>query len=279
MENIERLITAKKTLKNYLIDLWLYKELFWILAKRDFLVKYKQTILGVGWAMIRPLVTMIAMAFAFGRIGKLDYNTSIPFTLVVAPGVIVWLFFAQSLQSISQSIVGNSNLVSKVYFPRLIIPLSTIFLGLIDVLVSIVLFFGLCIWFQFVPDFKILLIPLFIFITFLASFGIGLITAVLNVKFRDIGQIIPFVIQFGTFFSPVAYLTENVRNSPNPLFYKIFVLNPVAGCIDAMRWAMLGNYVQFNWDSFLPLIVFILITFIFSIRFFRNHENSFVDNI
>ena len=279
MNSKERIITAKKSITYYLSEIWAFKELFWILAKRDILVKYKQTVLGVGWSVVRPLITMIVMSFAFGKIGKLDTNTSIPFTLVVAPGVVIWLFFSQSLQSLSQSIVLNSNLVSKVYFPRLIIPLSTIFLGLLDVLISLCLFFALCIWFQFMPDWKLLLAPIFILLTFFAAFGIGLISAVLNVKFRDIGQIIPFIIQFGYFVSPVGYLTDSVRLADNSWYYKLFVLNPVTGCIDALRWCMLGEFASFNWDSFIPLIIFIIVTFFYSISFFRKHENSFVDHI
>jgi lipopolysaccharide transport system permease protein len=279
MNSRERIITAKKSITDYLKEIWSFKELFWILAKRDILVKYKQTVLGIGWSVIRPLITMIVMAFAFGKIGKLDTNTAIPFTLVVAPGVIVWLFFSQSLQALSQSIVINSNLVSKVYFPRLIIPLSTIFLGLVDVLISTILFFIICIWYQFLPDWKLFLVPVFILMTFLAAFGIGLISAVLNVKFRDIGQIIPFVIQFGYFISPVGYLTESVLSTGQPWFYKLFVLNPVTGCIDALRWCMLDDFAEFNWNSFLPLVIFIVVTFFYSIRFFRKNENSFVDHI
>jgi lipopolysaccharide transport system permease protein len=279
MNSTERIITAKKSISAYLNEIWDFKELFWILAKRDILVKYKQTILGIGWSVIRPLITMIVMAFAFGKIGKLDTNTVIPFTLVVAPGVIIWLFFSQSLQGLSQSIVINSNLVSKVYFPRLIIPLSTIFLGLVDVLISVILFFIICIWYQFLPDWKLFLAPIFILLTFLAAFGIGLISAVLNVKFRDIGQIIPFVIQFGYFISPVGYLTESVKSADHAWYYKLFVLNPVTGCIDALRWCMLDDFAAFNWDSFIPLVIFIIITFFYSIRFFRKHENSFVDHI
>ncbi|MCP9767640.1 ABC transporter permease [Lacihabitans sp. LS3-19] len=279
MDAKERIITAQKSTTDYIKEIWDYKELFWILAKRDLLVKYKQTILGIGWSVIRPLITMIVMAFAFGKIGKLDTNTAIPFTLVVAPGVIVWLFFSQSLMALSQSIVLNSNLVTKVYFPRLIIPLSTIFLGLVDVLISIILFFIICIYYQFIPDWKIILVPVFIVMTFLSTFGIGLISAVLNVKFRDIGQLIPFVIQFGYFVSPVGYLTASVKATGNPWFYKLFVLNPVTGCIDALRWCMLGDFAKFNWESFIPVIVFLVVTFFISIKFFRKHENSFVDHI
>jgi lipopolysaccharide transport system permease protein len=280
MDSKVRIITNKKGFSEYISEIWSYGELLWILAKRDILVKYKQAVLGIGWAAIRPLITTVVMALAFGRIGKLDTTTNIPFMLVVSAGVTVWLFFSQSLATISMSLVQNSNLVTKVYFPRLIIPMSSIFVGLVDVIVSLVVFLGLCLYFQFTPDWKIVFVPFIIGLTFLACFGIGLISAVLNVKYRDIGQIIPFIIQFGMFLSPVAYLTDAYKISDfGPWFYKIAVLNPVAGCIDAMRWAMLGDFAAFNWDSFIPLIVFILITFFYSIWFFRKHEDTFVDYI
>ncbi len=280
MDSKERIITANKSTFEYLKEIWQSKELLWILAKRDILVKYKQTILGIGWSVIRPLITTIVMAFAFGKIGKLDTNTAIPFVLVVSPGVIIWLFFSQTLLALSQSIVMNANLVTKVYFPRLIIPLSTVFLGLVDVVISLILFVILCVWYQFIPDWKIIFMPVFLFLSFMSLFGIGLISAVLNVKFRDIGQIVPFIIQFGYFISPVGYLTQNVKDSAsNPILYHLFTLNPVTGAIDAMRWSMLGDFASFNWDSFIPLIIFIVVSFFVSFRFFRKHENSFVDYI
>lgn len=280
MESRVRVITNKKSLSEYISEIWSYNELFWILAKRDILVKYKQAILGIGWAAIRPLITTLVMALAFGRIGKLDTTTTIPYMLVVSAGVTVWLFFSQSLATISMSLVQNSNLVTKVYFPRLIIPLSSLFIGLVDVLVSIVVFLGLCIFYQFIPDWKLIFVPFIILLTFFACFGIGLIAAVLNVKYRDIGQIVPFVIQFGMFLSPVAYLTNSYKTGENGSWlYQLAVLNPVTGCIDAMRWAMLGDFSAFNWDSFIPLIIFIVVTFFFSIWFFRKHEDTFVDFI
>lgn len=280
MDSRVRVITNKKSISEYIAEIWDYNELFWILAKRDIIVKYKQAVLGVGWAAIRPLITTLVMALAFGRLGKLNVESTIPYILIVSVGVTVWLYFSQSLTTISTSLVLNSNLVTKVYFPRLIIPLSSIFIGLVDVVVSLVVFAGLCVFYQYVPDWKVIFIPFILILTFLASFGIGLIAAVLNVKYRDIGQVISFVVQFGTFLSPVAYLTSAYRSGENgELLYKLAMFNPVTGCIDAMRWAMLGDFAAFNWNSFIPLVLFILITFFYSIRFFRKHEDTFVDYI
>jgi lipopolysaccharide transport system permease protein len=280
MESKERIITAGKSLSLYFSEIWDSRELLWILAKRDIIVKYKQTILGVAWSAIRPLITTLVMAFAFGKIGKLDQDTVIPFTLIVLPGVIVWLFFAQSLVSLSQSLVSNSNLVTKVYFPRIIIPLSTVFLGLVDVLVAVSIFFCLCIYYQFIPDYKIIFAPLILLLAFFSVFGIGLISAVLNVKYRDIGQLVPFVVQFGYFISAVGYTSDTVKKMGNGDWkYKLFCLNPVTGIADAMRWCLLGEHGVFNWNSFIPLIIFILISSVVAISFFRKHENSFVDHI
>lgn len=279
METKVRVITNRKKFSDYISEIWDYKELFWILAKRDILVKYKQAIFGIGWAAVRPLITTLVMALAFGKIGNMD-TESIPFILIVSAGVTVWLFFSQSLNNISMSLVINANLITKVYFPRLIIPMSSLMVALVDVVVSLVVFAGFCVWFQFIPDWKIIFVPVVLILTYLTCFGLGLIAAVLNVRFRDIGQIIPFVIQFGMFISPVGYLTDSFKTGDEAgLYYKLAVLNPITGCIDFMRWAMLGDFAAFNWNSFIPLLIFIFVSVIFSFRFFRKNENTFVDFI
>jgi lipopolysaccharide transport system permease protein len=280
MENTQKSISANKSLAQYISELWNNRELLWILAKRDVIVKYKQTVLGVAWSAIRPLITTLVMAFAFGKIGKLAIDTPIPFVLMVLPGVLVWLFFSQALVSISQSLINNANLVTKVYFPRLIIPLSTLLLVMVDVLVALFIFIGLCLYYGFLPDIKVFIVPFILIFSFFAVFGLGLVAAVLNVKFRDIGQIVPFIVQFGYFISPVGYLTDNVKKmSSGGLGYKLFCLNPVTGLIDLMRWSMLGKHASFNPDSFWPLLVFTLISIWFALAYFRKHENSFVDHI
>ena len=274
MESRERVITSRKSFKEYWSEIFEYKELFWILAKRDVIVRYKQTVLGVAWAAIRPMITALVMVFAFGKVAKLGDNSPIPYMLVVMPGVITWLFFSQSLTQISNSLLLNTNLVTKVYFPRLIIPLSSFLIGLIDALIAFTLFLAICLYYGYSPDYKIFLFPLILILTYFSAFGIGLIAAVLNVKFRDIGQIVPFVIQFGYIASPVAYTTAMIEN-----YKSLYVLNPLAGLIDLMRWALLGDYTGFSMTSFLPMIVFLLVFFIWSFIYFRKHENSFVDYI
>lgn len=276
MERDEVVIKAGKSALHYWREVWRQKELFWILGKRDVMVRYKQTVLGVAWGVIRPLMTAMVMVFAFGKIAKLEQDSSIPYMLVVIPGVIIWLFFSQSLSQISNSIVGNGNLVSKVYFPRIIIPFSSLLVGLLDAMIAFAMFFVFCVYYQFLPSWHIIFAPFFLFLAYLGAFGAGLLAAVLNVKYRDIAQIIPFVVQFGYFISPVAYSSERVKDE---WWYPVYNLNPVAGAIDGLRWCLLGDFAEFNWQSFIPMLIFVTISVLFSIWFFRKNENSFVDHL
>lgn len=272
----EIIIKAGKSTLNYWREVWRQRELFWILGKRDVMVRYKQTILGIAWAVIRPLLTAMVMVFAFGKIAKLEQVSSIPYMLVVIPGVIIWLFFSQCLSQISNSIVGNGNLVSKVYFPRMIIPFSSLLVGLLDAIIAFAMFLIFCFYYQFLPNWHIIFAPIFLILAYLAAFGAGLFASVLNVKYRDIGQIIPFVVQFGYFISPVAYTVDIYKDK---WWYSIYNLNPVVGAIDGLRWSLLNDFSPFNWQSFLPLIVFVIFSVITSIWFFRKNENSFVDHL
>ncbi len=277
MKNEEEIIIkAGKSSLHYWREVWRQKDLFWILGKRDVMVRYKQSVLGISWAVIRTLLTTLVMVFAFGKIAKLGQESSIPYALVVIPGVIIWLFFSQCLLQISNSIVGNSNLVAKVYFPRIIIPFSSLLVGLLDAIIAFIIFFIMCIYFQFIPNWHIIFAPLFLLLAYLGAFGSGLFAATLNVKYRDIGQIIPFVVQFGYFISPVAYSVDKYKNE---WWYPIYNLNPVVGTIDGLRWSLLSDYTPFNWQSFLPMLLFIIVSVLGSIWFFRKNENSFVDYI
>ncbi len=276
MDRNEVFIKVGKSSMNYWREVWRQRELFWILGKRDVMVRYKQTVLGVAWGVIRPLLTALVMVFAFGKIAKLEQDSSIPYILVVIPGVIIWLFFSQSLSQISNSIVGNGNLVSKVYFPRIIIPFSSLLVGLLDAMIAFAMFFVFCIYYQFLPGWHFFFAPIFLILAYLAAFGSGLFASVLNVKYRDIAQIIPFIVQFGYFISPVAYSSERVKTE---WWYPIYNLNPVAGAIDGLRWCLLGDFAKFNWQSFIPMLIFVIISVLFSIWFFRKNENSFVDHL
>ncbi|WP_304234547.1 ABC transporter permease [Jiulongibacter sediminis] len=271
-----RVITATPSFIEYWKEVFDYRELFWILAKRDIMVRYKQTIFGVLWSILRPLISSLVYVFGVNKIGNLGANSEIPYILVILPGTILWLFFSQSLLNISLSIVTNNNLVAKVFFPRIIIPFSSFFLGLLDFLIGLIVFFGFSFYYGLFPEIKIIFTVLFVVLAYLATTGIGLFAAVLNVKYRDIGQLIPFVLSFGLFISPVLYTTDKVMGDWT---YNLYVLNPAVGAIDGLRWALLGEHAQFNWDSFIPLFVFCIVSVFISIRFFRKHENSFVDYI
>ncbi|KPM49837.1 ABC transporter permease [Jiulongibacter sediminis] len=271
-----RVITAKPSFIEYWKEVFDYRELFWILAKRDIMVRYKQTIFGVLWSILRPLISSLVYVFGVNKIGNLGANSEIPYILIILPGTILWLFFSQSLLNISLSIVTNNNLVAKVFFPRIIIPFSSFFLGLLDFLIGLIVFFGFSFYYGLFPEIKIIFTVLFVVLAYLATTGIGLFAAVLNVKYRDIGQLIPFVLSFGLFISPVLYTTDKVMGDWT---YNLYVLNPAVGAIDGLRWALLGEHAQFNWDSFIPLVVFCIVSVFISIRFFRKHENSFVDYI
>jgi lipopolysaccharide transport system permease protein len=272
----ERVVTAKPSSIEYWKEVFDYKELFWILAKRDIMVRYKQSIFGITWSIIRPLITSLVYVFGVNRLSSLGQESEIPYILYILPGTILWLFFSQALQTISMSLVVNQNLVSKVFFPRIIIPFSSFFLVLLDLLIGLIVFLGFCIYHEYIPDYRILATPIIVFLCYVAASGIGLFAAVLNVRYRDIGQLIPFIISFGLFISPVLYTTDMVADHWT---YQIYVLNPVAGSIDALRWALLGDYSPFNWNSFIPLIIFCLLSITLSVGYFRKHENSFVDYI
>ncbi len=188
------IIEPGKTEKNYWKDLWKYRELFYILSWRDIKVRYKQTTLGVLWAIIRPLLTMIVFTFVFGRIAKMDTGSTVPYAIIVFAGLLPWLFFANALTESSNSLVGNERLITKVYFPRLIIPASSVITSFIDFLISFAILIVLFIFYRYMPPGRILLMPLFWIMAFAASFGPGLYLTALNVKYRDFRYIIPFIV-------------------------------------------------------------------------------------
>ncbi|HEV7347261.1 ABC transporter permease [Telluribacter sp.] len=269
-------IKAGGSEKDYWKDLWRHKQLLWILSKRDISVRYKQTLLGMAWSVIRPLMTMLIMVFVFSKVAKLKGDPGIPYPLMVLGGITVWLFFSNTFTQISNSIVINSNLVSKVYFPRLIMPLSAISVGFIDFLISLTLFICLSFWYQYPPSWQVIYVPFFIILTFLTSLGFGLFFAVVNVRFRDIAQLIPFLVQVGFYVCPVAYSSRLVENE---WWYKYYNLNPMVGIIDGFRWCLLGERAFFNPASLYSTLIVSLLALFFSVVYFRRKENTFVDYI
>jgi lipopolysaccharide transport system permease protein len=273
--NTEQLvIQAGRSESQYWKDLWKYRELFYFLAWRDILVRYKQTVVGVAWALIRPFLTMIVFTIVFGSLAKLPSN-GVPYPILVFAAMLPWQFFSNSLSECSNSLISNSNLISKVYFPRLIIPTSSIIVSFVDFMISGIILLGLMTWYNFVPGWRILTLPLFILVAFAAAMGAGLWLAALNVEYRDFRYIVPFIVQFGLYISPVGFSSSIVPEK----WRLIYSLNPMVGVIDGFRWAILGKNSDIYWPGFclsVALVIFILIS---GVWYFRKMERTFADFI
>ena len=271
----ELIIEAGRIERQYWRDIWRYRELFYFLAWRDILVRYKQTIIGMAWALIRPFLTMIVFTVIFGNIAKLPTEGDAPYAILVFAAMLPWQFFSNSLSGCSTSLISNANLISKVYFPRLIVPTSAVVVSFVDFLISGMILLGLMAWYNFVPSWRIITLPLFIAVAFAASMGVGLWLASLNVQYRDFRYIVPFIIQFGLYISPVGF-SSNVVPEQWRLLYS---LNPMVGVIDGFRWAILGGESNLNLPGFL-LSFGLVIAFLFSgIWYFRKMERTFADVI
>jgi len=273
-ENI-LIIEPGRTEKNYWTDLWRYRELFIILAWRDVSVRYKQTIIGVLWAVIRPLLTMVVFTVIFGRIAKLPSDGQAPYALLVFAAMLPWTLFANALSEASNSLINNANLIGKVYFPRLIIPAATLVTAFIDFLISFVILLGMMLWYRFLPGWQLLYLPGFILLALLASLGPGLWITALNVKYRDFRYVIPFVVQFGLYVSPVGF-SSNVIPEQWRLLYSI---NPMVGVIDGFRWCLLGGNSPLYLPGFLLSLVIIALFLYLGISRFRRTEKTFADLI
>ncbi|MDY7020182.1 MAG: ABC transporter permease [Cyanobacteriota bacterium] len=272
--SVELVIEAGRTERQYWNDLWRYRELFYFLAWRDILVRYKQTIIGMAWALIRPFMTMIVFTVVFGNIAKLP-SDGVPYPILVFAAMLPWQFFSNSLSNCSNSLVGNANLISKVYFPRLIVPTSAVVVSFVDFMVSGMILLGLMAWYNFIPNWRIVTLPLFIAIAIIASIGGGLWLASLNVKYRDFRYIVPFIVQFGLYISPVGFSSSIVPEE----WRFIYSLNPMVGVIDGFRWAILGNDTQIYWPGFTLSVGLVFLLFCSGIWYFRKVERTFADVI
>ena len=269
------LIKAGEVEKNYWRDLWRYRELFQVLAWRDVAVRYKQTVIGVAWAFVRPFLTMVVFTVIFGKLAKLPSDGTAPYPLMVFAGMLPWQFFATALSEASNSLILNANLIGKVYFPRLIVPTATVVVALVDFFISFLILVGMMIWYRFVPDWQIVLLPIFVGIAFFASLGPSLWITSLNVKYRDFRYVIPFLVQFGLYVSPVGF-SSNVVPAEWRLLYN---LNPIVGVIDGFRWCILGGDSPLYLPGF-ALSLFVTGFFIWlGITQFRKMERTFADII
>lgn len=247
-----------------------------ILSKRDISVRYKQTLLGVAWSVLRPIMTMTVMVFVFSYVAKLKGDEGIPYPLMVLCGITIWTFFANTFSQISSSILINSNLVSKVYFPRLLMPLSSVAVGFVDFLITLGIFLILTVFFNHPLSWNIIYLPAFLLLAFITSMGFGLFFAVLNVRFRDIGQLIPFIVQVGFYVCPIAYSS---RLAQGTWYEKYYNLNPMVGIIDGFKWCLLGDKAYFNPNSVYSTAIISVVILILSLIYFRKKENTFVDHI
>ena len=268
------IIEAGKTEKHYWIDLWRYRELFYFLSWRDILVRYKQTAIGIAWSVIRPVLTMIVFTIIFGRIAKLP-SGDIPYPILVFVAMLPWQLFANSLAESSMSLIGNANMISKIYFPRMILPASSIIVAFIDFFISFIILGIIMAWYRFIPSWKIIFVPIFLLITFLAAFGVGLMFSALNVKYRDFKYIVPFVVQFGLYASPVGFSSDVIPDK----WRLLYSINPMVGVIDGFRWCIIGQDISIYKPGFIISIILTIFILIIGIIYFRKTEKTFADKI
>jgi lipopolysaccharide transport system permease protein len=267
-------IEAGRTERHYWRDLWRYRELFFFLAWRDILVRYKQTVIGVVWALGRPLITMIVFTLVFSKLAKLP-SEGAPYPILVFAALLPWQFFSSAFSGAGDSLISNAGMISKVYFPRLVIPASAVIVSFVDFLISLIILVGLMVWYGFAPNLRMFALPLFVIVAFAAAMGAGLWIAALNVKYRDFRIIVPFVVQFGLYISPVGF-SSNIVPEQWRLLYS---LNPMVGVIDGFRWAILGGNTQLYWPGFLLSLFLVLVILVTGIYYFRKTEKTFADVI
>jgi lipopolysaccharide transport system permease protein len=271
----ELVIEPGRSERHYWHDLWRYRELLQVLAWRDISVRYKQTVIGVAWALIRPFLTMVVFTVIFGKLAKLPSDGTAPYALMVFAGMLPWTFFATALSDASNSLIGNANLISKVYFPRLIVPVAAVMVAFVDFLISFAIFVALMIWYQFLPGWHILLLPMFAAVAFMTSFGIGIWITTLNVKYRDFRYVIPFIVQIGLYISPVGFSSNIIPNE----WRLAYSLNPMVGVIDGFRWCLLGGESKLYLPGFFLSLGAASFFVWLGIRHFRKMEKSFADLI
>lgn len=261
--------------RNYWGDIWRYRELFYVLAWRDVAVRYKQTVIGAAWAIIRPFLTMLVFTVIFSRIAKLPTDGVTPYALMVYVGTLPWTFFSTGLTDASNSMIGNSNLISKIYFPRLIVPIAAVVVAFADFLIALALLVGLMVWYRFMPSWHIVFFPVFVAAGIAATVGPSLWITALNVKYRDFRIIVPFIVQLGLYISPVGFSSSIVPEK----WRLLYSLNPVVGVIDGFRWTLLGSDSQIYLPGMAVSFAVILLFMWFGVRQFRATEKSFADLI
>lgn len=269
-----KIIIRPDNFRDYWRDVWHFREILYILAHRDIVVRYKQTILGLVWAFFKPLLSMVAFTIVFGKIAKLPSN-DIPYPVLVLSGLLPWYFFSNTLSEMSNSIVNNQSMVSKIYFPRLLLPLSIIGVGVVDVGISILLLFSLMLFYGMTFHITILLLPFFIVLAVYSCLGLGLFFSALNVQFRDVKIVIPFFLQFGLYISPVGFASTIVPER----WQFLYSLNPMVGVIEGFRWCVSGGGIPVYCQGMMASLLLTTLMLLFGVRYFRSVERTFADVI
>jgi lipopolysaccharide transport system permease protein len=260
---------------NYWRDLWRYRELFYFLAWRDILVVYKQTIIGIAWAIIRPLLMMVVLTVTFNKIASLEAPESIPYGLLVLAAMLPWQFFATAFGESGNSVLGNANLISKVYFPRMIVPAASVITAFVDFIIALGLMIAVMVWYQFLPGWEIVFLPLFIVLASGAALGAGLLVSALNVEYRDFRYVLPFIVQIGMYVSPVGFSSQMVPEN----WRLLYACNPMVGVIDGFRWSILRGAVALDWTALALSTVVTIVLLAAGIWYFRRTEKTFADVI
>lgn len=270
----ETVLRAGGAAGGYWAELWRYRELFLFLAWRDLKVRYKQTAIGVAWAVIRPLIVLVIFTVVFGRLAHLPSPAGIPYPLLVMAGMVAWQFFAAVMGEGSTSVLANANLITKVYFPRVIVPASVVAVALADLLITAALMLGLMAWYGFVPSWQVVALPGFLLVALAAGLGVAFWLAALTVRYRDVRFVVPFLVQFGLYVTPVGFSTFAIPAEYHPLA----ALNPMVGVIEGFRWCLLGTGAVGGWV--LPIsAASALVLLVSGFRYFRAAERQFADTI
>jgi lipopolysaccharide transport system permease protein len=270
---VKKIKNRKRFTRDDIVELWNYRELFWFFALRDILVRYKQTAIGISWAVLQPFFTMVILSIIFGSFAKLP-SEGVPYPIMVFTALLPWQLFSNSVSSASRSIVGNAPIITKIYFPRLVIPASAIILGCMDFLISLIILIGMMAWYRITPTLHIIYLPFFVVFTLIAAFSISLWLSALYVEFRDVIYIIPFLLQVGQYLSPVAYSSSLIPKK----WSMLYSLNPLAGIIDGFRWCIL-NTKSPNWSGIIFSMFIVLVIFIGGLFYFKKTERTFADII
>jgi len=260
---------------HYWRELLRYRELFLFLTWRDILVRYKQTAIGILWSIMRPLLTMLVFTFIFGKVASMPKEGTAPYALMVFAALLPWQMFSNAVQESSNSLIVNADMIAKIYFPRIIMPLSSIFTALVDFAIALAIYLVMMVFFGVIPTWHMLAMPLFLLLGLGSAVGVGLVISALNVSFRDFRYIVPFIIQFGLYISPVGFSSTAVPEK----WRFLYCLNPLVGVIDGFRWSLLGQNISFYWPGLIASVCITVALIVFGVTVFRRMERTFADNI